>query len=726
MRLRLKLSFAASLAAVLFGPAAGFQTQAEPVPEIPAFRVFTNAAAFRNLSLPEASEGLPVRLEGTVTLVDPARNLLVLQDASGALALQLEPSQENLRAGDRIRIESANAVPVVGSFPDFPRNPTGSEQLPSFSAPTNCGIYYLARMRALVVPPTTGDYTFYIASKGSSELWLSTNSDPANLQKVAFVPTGRSTLPQQWNKYLTQSSTPIHLQAGGSYFIAAIQEQHGGRDDNLAVGWEGPGIELAPIDGKFLFQYPNRQSHGVVREFWSDYFVGTIDPLSSAAIWKSTLALADPRITIVGPGDFPKPLAFEMGNVITPADNFRWVETEGVVEFVGSDRSAGTFELSDGKERVRVQVLGWPTKDARRLEKMRVRLRGVCESVADEEGHGASAIISVPSPRQILETTPDAGELANLDVIPISDLTPGNPSLAWDRQIRIRGTVVRQDTNGFFIQGPGTFCGYVSTDGIHWKQIAPPVEIPMSEPALAGLAVSSYSSDSLVKATFDSVSGPEGRIHEVDITNTTPAGVATQEGSTYIVTGGGIGVASTLDQFHYLYQQLPADGEIVARVKSVEKINSRAIAGIMIRDSLDTKATFASLAMSAGGGAVFQFRLKKDERGATIALRDCPLPCWLKLTRRHIGTLVRADTNFVAHPGQEVDLAGSLEWENNQPILLHVHSLEDATSRTRRPGISGASTSSSDEPGVVPIARLLPDEGRAGERVPAPFTFAAW
>lgn len=199
----------------------------------------------------------------------------------------------------------------------------------------------------------------------------------------------------------------------------------------------------------------------------------------------------------------------------------------------------------------------------------------------------------------------------------------------------------------------------------------------------------------------------------MDITNTTPAGGTTREGSTYVVTGGGIGVASTLDQFHFVYQQLTGDGEIVARVKSLEKINSHAIAGIMIRDSVDTKATFASLAMSDGGGAVFQFRLKKDERGATIALRDCSLPCWLKLTRRHIGTLVRADTNFVAHPGQQVDLAGYLEWEDGQPILLHVRSLEDATTRVRRPGIPDALTTSANEPPLVPISRLLPEEGES-------------
>ena len=713
MRLRLKSSFAGPLTAIMFAFAAGFQTQAEPALEISAPRVFTNAAAFRELSLPQASDGLPVRLEGTVTFVDPARNLLVLQDASGALALNLESGLVNLRAGERIRVESSNAVPAIQTFPDFPGKPSGSDALPSFSAPTNWGIYYLSRMRALVVPPTTGDYSFFIASKGSSELRLSTNADPANLQKIAFVPTGKSTYPEQWNKYPSQSSTPVHLQGGQAYFISAIQEQHGGREDNLSVAWEGPGIERAVIDGKFLFQFPHRNTHGVRREYWNDYFAGAVEPLTSGELWKSALTVANPSVTPLGGGDFPKPLPFEVGEAIPPANNFSWIETEGVVEFASSDHDTASFELTAGKKRVDVQALDWAAADALRLEKMRVRLRGVCESVFDEKGNESGGIIRVSSPRDIVEITPNAAELEDLNVVPISDLTPANPSLAWGRQIRIRGTVVRQDTNGFFIQGPGTFSGFASVDGTHWRQIVPPVEIAMSDSALAGLAVSSFSDGTLEKATFDSVRGLTGVQHDVDITNTQPAGQAILAGSKYTVTGGGIGVASTLDQFHYVYEPLTGEGEIVARVTSLDKTSSRAIAGIMIRDSLDTKASFASLAMSAGGGAVFQFRLKRDERGATIPIHDCPLPCWLKLTRRHVGALVRADTNFVAQPGQEVDLAGTLEWQNGQPILLHVRTLDDATMQNAERGSSSVFVSSANEPPIVPISQLLPEEGES-------------
>ena len=58
----------------------------------------------------------------------------------------------------------------------------------SFEAPTNIDDNYGTRMRALVVPPLTGSYTFWIASDDNSTLFLSTDSTPANKRLVASVP----------------------------------------------------------------------------------------------------------------------------------------------------------------------------------------------------------------------------------------------------------------------------------------------------------------------------------------------------------------------------------------------------------------------------------------------------------------------------------------------------------------------------------------------------------
>lgn len=71
------------------------------------------------------------------------------------------------------------------------------------------------------------------------------------------------------------------------------------------------------------------------------------------------------------------------------------------------------------------------------------------------------------------------------------------------------------------------------------------------------------------------------------------AGSATYASGTFTVNGAGAGVnnGATTDAFHFVYQPLPGDGTIVARVVSLQ--GSSAQAGVMIRESLSWGATNA-------------------------------------------------------------------------------------------------------------------------------------
>lgn len=134
----------------------------------------------------------------------------------------------------------------------IPRNrrPTGTEMLSSFEGPTNSGTNYGARIKGYICPPETGEYTFWISSNDHSELWLSTDDDPVNKVRIAHV--GAATNPRQWDKFPTQQSTAIHLQAGRQYYIEAWHKQGVGTD-HVAVGWQLPGGELErPIPGNRL------------------------------------------------------------------------------------------------------------------------------------------------------------------------------------------------------------------------------------------------------------------------------------------------------------------------------------------------------------------------------------------------------------------------------------------------------------------------------------------
>ena len=116
--------------------------------------------------------------------------------------------------------------------------PNLTDTMPSFEAPTNWADNYGTRMRGYIRAPVSGSYTFWIAGDDNNELWLSTDDNPANKQKIAFV--AEWTDSRQWNKLSTQQSAAIPFIAGHRYYVEALQKEGDG-GDNLAVGWAKPG-----------------------------------------------------------------------------------------------------------------------------------------------------------------------------------------------------------------------------------------------------------------------------------------------------------------------------------------------------------------------------------------------------------------------------------------------------------------------------------------------------
>ena len=63
------------------------------------------------------------------------------------------------------------------------------------------------------------------------------------------------------------------------------------------------------------------------------------------------------------------------------------------------------------------------------------------------------------------------------------------------------------------------------------------------------------------------------------------AGSASYSGGAFTVAGSGADIWSVSDQFHFVHQVLSGDGQITARVVSVQKTNDYAKVGVMIRQS---------------------------------------------------------------------------------------------------------------------------------------------
>ena len=115
------------------------------------------------------------------------------------------------------------------------------------------GDNYGQRIRGYVVPPATGNYTFWISSDDASELYLSTDAQPANKVLIAAETTWNSF--RNWTNSPSQQSPPVALVAGVNYYVEALMKQGGG-GEHLSVGWKLPDNSLErPIPASRLRPY---------------------------------------------------------------------------------------------------------------------------------------------------------------------------------------------------------------------------------------------------------------------------------------------------------------------------------------------------------------------------------------------------------------------------------------------------------------------------------------
>jgi hypothetical protein len=136
--------------------------------------------------------------------------------------------------------------------PRYPSSPSGRELLSRFEGPVDWANNYGSRLSGWLVPPKSGEYTFWIASDDGSELWLSTDADPAHATVIAGVAGWTDS--QDWENMPAQKSAPVTLQAGQKYYIQALQKEGSG-GDNVAVAWQPPGGARDVIAGTHVRTY---------------------------------------------------------------------------------------------------------------------------------------------------------------------------------------------------------------------------------------------------------------------------------------------------------------------------------------------------------------------------------------------------------------------------------------------------------------------------------------
>jgi regulation of enolase protein 1 (concanavalin A-like superfamily) len=128
----------------------------------------------------------------------------------------------------------------------YPNNPDSSSYVNTLEV-ANTGVEnYSQRLTGFIVPAQSGNYTFYIASSGQSELYLSSNDQASGKALVAKVTT--STGFREYGKNAEQKSATVALEAGKSYYAEVLSAQGTGAD-YVSVTWTAPGVTTTPANG---------------------------------------------------------------------------------------------------------------------------------------------------------------------------------------------------------------------------------------------------------------------------------------------------------------------------------------------------------------------------------------------------------------------------------------------------------------------------------------------
>ena len=186
------------------------------------------------------------------------------------------------------------------------------------------------------------------------------------------------------------------------------------------------------------------------------------------------------------------------------------------------------------------------------------------------------------------------------------------------------------------VRAGNLFTSYRSDDGSTWSQVSQST-VTMGANAYVGLCVSARNNTVLNTSVFDNISTSTGGTppwQNADIGAVGVAGSASYNAGTYTVNGSGSDIWAAADSFHYVYQPLTGDGEITARVFTVQNTNDSAKAGVMIRETLAADSPFAMTTVTPLKGTSLLRRLVAGGPVGepSLYLGEC-VPGWVKLTR---------------------------------------------------------------------------------------------
>jgi hypothetical protein len=443
--------------------------------------------------------------------------------------------------------DTSALVPDIDTLKTIAEVPTSNPNLDNFSD----------RLFGYIVPAVEGDYTFYYACDDGGDLFLSTDSDPANKVQIAhnatwsnqdeWVTDGNGNNPdnlaQKRSDLFLQTAqgaaapVPIHLKAGVKYYIEADHNEGGGGDPS-SITWTKFG-DPAPTDGTVSVLTGN--------------LIGA-DVLTGDTVHFTTQP-ADQSVTAGTKASF----SVAVNNSIA---FYQWQKAPSgsstFTDIPGATSATYTTDftaLSDSGSKYRVVI-----------------------TIPGSSGTSTPATLTV-TPSAVSATVTGAGSVGGQELgIEFSGLIDA-------------ATVVPAN---FSVSG-GTIASVkhiVMTDGT--KPIST-VKITLAAPVTGTVTVGVVgsglkdASGNTIAATTKSVTINQFAHQDIGTPGdpVNPGDTVAAGNGAFDVTSGGSDIYNSADGFHFVYEKIKGDFDLRARVDYVLPVNNWSAGAVMARDSLD-------------------------------------------------------------------------------------------------------------------------------------------
>jgi hypothetical protein len=510
---------------------------------------------------------------------------------------------------------SGNALSALTSDPRFPNNPTSSRMIEDFDTGWDTAENYGSRIRAMVTPPVSGNYNFYLASDNDGQLRFAAGANVSNAPVIASV--SGSTARFGWNVSSSQRSPVYFLTAGQPYYLELRYK--GGNTGNFAqVAWTGPNFGAPTIiSGRYLKQWDTSSP-----------------PVWGSSVYNFQVRQGDGAGTRVG--------------IVSATDP----DNGSLVYSITGGNAGGAFAINSHTGAITVANQNAFTAGQTYNLSLRVQDNGA--NGLPYKSAAASAAISIQPGLQRLSPL---GRTASVPPDQGIELALGGSgrmgaTFAWSR-IYGPGTVTFDDEaaykTGAVFSAPGWYL-------IRGTETAGGVPISLDFSVQSG-AVSALPGG-------DAIGG-----------QATIPSHAWIGGNCRITAGGGGFQGVRLDKGYYVSQPSGSAVSITARVTGVQNISGNdSMAGLMIREgpAADARSFFCGIT-SQGGLRVIQ-RSTAGMVSVITASQNPPstpvLPAWLRIIRNGNTVTSYAATDNAGMPGAYVPLGSPQTFPSGASFLI--------------------------------------------------------